>query len=190
MFVFDWFWSALHSLGLANKRARLVLLGLDNAGKTTLLHMLRDDHLAQHRPTHHPTTETLEIEGINFTAHDVGGHEAVRPIWNQYYESTDAVIYVVDASDTERINQSKDALDKLLVICNPKIPILVLANKVDAPGALSEPQFRAAMGLEQTTGKGDDAIVDYRERPLEVFMCSIIERAGYGAGVQWLSRYV
>lgn len=61
MFLMKWFWSTLQSLGLVEKRAKLVLLALDNAGKTTLLHMLRDNRMHQHVPTHHPTTETLTM---------------------------------------------------------------------------------------------------------------------------------
>jgi len=190
MFLVNWLLSALKSLGLANKSARLVLLGLDNAGKTTLLHMLRDNRMVQHTPTHHPTTEELTMGNVTFHAHDVGGHAAVRKVWEDYYQDVDAIVYIVDASDRDRLGESKAELERLFMTCErTSIPVLVLGNKVDAEGALSEPQFREAMGLTQTTGKGGGALLQ-GERPHEVYMCSIAERSGYGEGFLWLSKYI
>ena len=192
MFVFDWFRSAINYLGLWRKSGKLLFLGLDNAGKTTLLHMLKDDRMGSHVPTMHPTSEELSINKISFITYDLGGHRQARRVWKDYFLAVDAIVFLIDCTNRERFIESKVELDSLLAddqVSN--VPVLILGNKIDKSGAASEAEILDVFNLYgQTTGKGKVSRSELSSRPLELFMCSILKRQGYGEGLDWISQYL
>ncbi|XP_035670267.1 GTP-binding protein SAR1b-like [Branchiostoma floridae] len=90
------------------------------------------------------------------------------------------------------LTNTKEELDSLLTdeqIANA--PVLILGNKIDKPGAASEEELRQWFGLHgQTTGKGTVPLHELNTRPVELFMCSVLKRQGYGEGFRWLAQYI
>lgn len=192
MFLWDWISGVLSYLGLWKKSGKLLFLGLDNAGKTTLLHMLKDGRIAQHVPTLHPTAQELSIGQITFKTFDLGGHNQARRVWKDYFPAVDAIVFLIDANDRTRFPEAKAELESLLMdeqLSN--VPIMILGNKIDIPGAASEEEMRHYFGLfGQTTGKNKASRSEIPGRPLEIFMCSVLKRQGYGEGFRWVANFM
>jgi len=181
----------LNLFGFTLKDARIVFLGLDNAGKTTLLHMMRDKSLAIHEPTRHAQAEEFEINGCKFTTYDLGGHYAARQLWKDYLQAVDGVVYIVDVADENRLEESKEEFYHLLTEVEELkcVPILILGNKIDKVDAWSEREISSYFELDQyRTGK--DRVMKGKDRALELFMCSIVEKSGFPQGFEWLSKQV
>ncbi len=190
MFLINWALNSLSWLGLYSKSARILFLGLDNAGKTTLLHRLKDGKLVSHAPTRYPQQDDLQIGGITFTTHDLGGHEAARKMWKEYMTAVDGIVYMVDVADEKRLVESKKELHKLLADSYlPKTcPFMILGNKIDI-AKISKGQAKQALGISQLcTGEGGK--VAEGVRPMELFMCSVVKEAGYVEGFTWLGKFI
>jgi len=191
-FLWDLMKSMMQSLGLSNKEGTVIFLGVDNAGKTSLMSVLRDGKISQSPPTYHGTCEELKMGNLTIKAHDLGGHKQARVLWKRYLYATDAVVFIVDAADKARFGEVRDELHELLM--NEDVadcPILILGNKIDVDGAAAEDELKRALMLtSHTTGKGNTARSLLQTRPLEVFMCTVSRQSGYGDGFRWLANYI
>ncbi|XP_023384660.1 ADP-ribosylation factor 5 isoform X2 [Pteropus vampyrus] len=105
--------SALFSRIFGKKQMRILMVGLDAAGKTTILYKLKLGEIVTTIPTIGFNVETVEYKNICFTVWDVGGQDKIRPLWRHYFQNTQGLIFVVDSNDRERVQESADELQKM-----------------------------------------------------------------------------
>ncbi|EPY27053.1 Arf/Sar family, other [Strigomonas culicis] len=151
-----WLTSLKQSLGLlpVDKKIRVLILGLDNAGKTSILYRLHLGDVVTTRPTVGFNLETLQYKNISFEVWDLGGQTGIRPYWRCYFSDTDAVIYVVDSTDADRMGVAKHELYSLLDEDElRKSLLLIFANKQDLPEACSEVEIAEQLGVSAVTNR-------------------------------------
>jgi len=187
-FIYDMWtslWASLWSaLGLKGKEGTLLLLGLDNAGKTTLLHRLRTGGVRNFPPTDRPSSEKFTYQGITFSAWDLGGHEAVRHLWQDYVCECKAILFLVDASDTERIEEVGFELDALIAEhVVEDMPIAILFNKCDLAEAMTSEEMCSRMDYDSLCRiQGQDK--------MSVFRISVLRGEGYQEAFRWISKFL
>ena len=144
-------WSKLFAM----EDMRILMVGLDAAGKTTILYKLKLGELVTPIPTIGFNVEEVNYKNINFTMWDVGGQKKLREMWRFYYENTQAVIFVVDSADHQRVeHEAKEELHNLMNQEELKDCVfLIYANKQDFAGALNPGQLAEKLGLNQMRGK-------------------------------------
>jgi len=135
--------------GLFGKKAvRVLMVGLDAAGKTTILYKMKLGEIVTTIPTIGFNVETVEYKNIKFTVWDVGGQDKLRPLWRHYYQNTNGVIFVVDSNDRERVTQAREELTKILQDDEMRdAALLVFANKQDLPNAMNTAEVTDKLGL-------------------------------------------
>ena len=157
---------------------KIIILGMQNAGKTTILYRLSLGQLVKTTPTIGSNVEELTYNNVKFQAWDLGGQESTRTLWDVYYMNTDAVIFVIDSQNDEFFEDSKSEFHKLLKNANLKNSlILIFANKQDLPGA--KPINKIIEDYELNTIKNHIWYIQ---------PCSAVKGEGLVNGIKWLSE--
>ena len=174
--------NALNSLFKGfNKEARILMLGLDAAGKTTIMYKYKLNETCRTIPTIGFNVETIQINKVNMTMWDIGGQNKIRPLWRHYYHGADSLIWVVDSSDTDRFHEMREELHSVLK--EPELQnctILVLANKIDLAG----------QNAVQNVTKALDLFSVANNRKWHVQGCCATTGEGLYEGMDWLVSHL
>ena len=145
--------SKLFDQFFGKKEMRILMLGLDAAGKTTILYKLKLGEVVSSVPTIGFNVETVEYKNIKFTVWDVGGQDKIRLLWRHYYQNTQGLIFVVDSSDKERVELAREELQRMLGEEELRDAVLlVFANKQDL-GVMSVAEVTEKLGLHTLRGR-------------------------------------
>ena len=168
--------SILRKLKEKEKDVRILMLGLDNAGKTTILKKFNGEDISSISPTLGFNIKTLEHKGFNLNIWDVGGQKSLRSYWRNYFETTDGLIWVVDSADKRRLEDCRKELQSLLQ--EERLlgaTLLVFANKQDLPGALSVEEIKNTLQLD-----------NIKTHHWQIVNCSAVTGENLLSGMDWL----
>ncbi|XP_044727684.1 ADP-ribosylation factor-like protein 2 [Chrysoperla carnea] len=158
------------------KEMRILMLGLDNAGKTTILKRFNGEEIDTISPTLGFNIKTLEHRGFKLNMWDVGGQKSLRSYWRNYFECTDGLIWVVDSADKRRLDDCREELHSLLLEERlASATLLVFANKQDLPGALSAEEIKKALDLD-----------GIKTHHWQIIWCSAVNGENLLYGIDWL----
>ncbi|KAF3327370.1 ADP-ribosylation factor 2 [Carex littledalei] len=159
---------------------RILMVGLDAAGKTTILYKLKLGEVVNTIPTIGFNVETVEYKNINFTVWDVGGQGSVRRLWRYYFQNTQGLIFVIDSNDNERIIEARDELHCMLNEDElSDAVLLVIANKQDLPNAMNATEITDQLGLHSM-----------HKRPWFIQSACATSGEGLYEGLDWLSKNI
>jgi ADP-ribosylation factor 1/2 len=156
--------------------ARIVMVGLDAAGKTTVLFKLKLNDVVSTIPTIGFNVERLEYKNLKMTIWDIGGQDRLRPLWRHYYENTNGVIFVVDSCDRGRVKIARDEISKMMA--EPALQgakLCVFANKQDMPNSMSASELIEGLELRNL------------KHQWYVQPTSAVTGAGLYEGLDWLA---
>ena len=176
-----YFSSLLRMLGWLKRPARVIVIGLDNAGKSMLINQLKPQRSASYEVT--PTVgfamDRFERGGFTFSVWDMSGAGAYRSLWDTYYKEADAIIFVVDSSDRLRLCVARDELRNVLEhpdIVARKPPMLFFSNKMDLPGAVEPKEMAEDLALHACI----------KDRPWQIAASNALTGEGIDTGIEWL----
>ncbi|XP_056590492.1 ADP-ribosylation factor 4-like [Triplophysa dalaica] len=171
------FFSYVFARLFEKKDMRLLMVGLDAAGKTTVLYKLKLGEVVTSIPTIGFNVETVEYKNISFTVWDVGGQDTIRRLWKHYYQNTKGLIFVVDSSDHDRIETAAAELHKILQEDEMRdAVVLVLANKQDLPKAMPVHELTDRLSLHAL-----------KNRQWYIQQTCAVSGSGLYEGLDWLS---
>lgn len=165
--------------GIFKKEVKILIIGLDNSGKTTIVNQLKTkDDRTNVVPTVGFNVEKVKRNSLSITCFDMSGHCRYRSLWEKYYSECDAIIFVIDSSDQLRLIVAQDELEQMIShssLKNRDIPLLFLSNKMDKTGSLSASQVAMALSLEKL-----------RSNPWNIVSSNAITGEGVTEGLNWL----
>jgi len=160
------------------KEMRILMVGLDAAGKTTILYKLKLGEIVTTIPTIGFNVETVEYKNIQFTVWDVGGQDKIRPLWRLYFQNTQGIIFVVDSNDRDRVVEAREELQRMLNEDELRDALLlVFANKQDLPNAMNAAEITDKLGLHSL-----------RQRAWYIQSTCATAGDGLYEGLEWLSN--
>ncbi|KAI4375335.1 hypothetical protein MLD38_013218 [Melastoma candidum] len=170
----------LFSRLFAKREMRILMVGLDAAGKTTILYKLKLGEIVTTIPTIGFNVETVEYKNISFTVWDVGGQDKIRPLWRHYFQNTQGLIFVVDSNDRDRVVEARDELHRMLNEDELRDAVLlVFANKQDLPNAMNAAEITDKLGLHSL-----------RQRHWYIQSTCATSGEGLYEGLDWLSNNI
>ena len=172
--------SLLRKLNRTDNESRILVLGLDNSGKTTILKQLSDDDSSLCTPTQGVNFKSLQQNNCRLNFWDIGGQKKIRQYWRNYFDKTNALIFVIDSSDKKRMKETGEELAHLLDEDKlDGVPLLVLANKQDLLNALSPDEISAGLNLKSI-----------RNRKWTIMGCSGRDGEGLSDGMEWVMHTI
>ncbi|XP_025013029.1 ADP-ribosylation factor 1 [Ricinus communis] len=163
---------------LSKSKVRVLMVGLDDSGKTTILYKLKLGEIVTTIPTIGFNVEIVEYKNISFSIWDVGGQQKIRPLWRHYFQKVEGLIFVSDSSDRERISEARNELHRILGDDELKdATLLVFANKQDSTNAMHVNEIADKLGLHALSQRRW-----YRQS------CSATLGNGLYEGLNWLSQ--